>query len=90
VSLVSSGTLTEFWKAEQRDYPSAAKVLVLEDAETLLSERGHLKRSPVAAVILKVVGWPRAYTPKWNSALRVNFSGYAMDQRKLMSAAPVP
>lgn len=50
-SLLSSGTLTEFWKAEQRDFPSASKVLVLEDAETLVSERDHPKKSPVAALL---------------------------------------
>jgi hypothetical protein len=49
--LLSSGSLTEFWKAEQRDYPSASKALVLEDAETLLSERDHQKKSPVAALL---------------------------------------
>jgi hypothetical protein len=50
-ALLSSGSLTEFWKAEQRDYPSASKVLVLEDAETLLAERDHQKKSPVAALL---------------------------------------
>ena len=49
--LLSSGSLTNFWKVEQRDYPAAAKVLVLEDAETLLSERDHQKESPVAALL---------------------------------------
>jgi SpoVK/Ycf46/Vps4 family AAA+-type ATPase len=50
-SLLSSGSLTEFWKSEQRGFPSASKVLVLEDSETLLSERGHEKNSPVAALL---------------------------------------
>jgi hypothetical protein len=50
-NLLSSGMLTEFWKAEQRDYPSASKVLVLEDAETLLTEREHEKHSPVSALL---------------------------------------
>jgi hypothetical protein len=49
--LLSSGSLTEFWKREQRDFPSASKVLVLEDSETLLAERGHEKASPVAALL---------------------------------------
>jgi hypothetical protein len=49
--LLSSGALTEFWKSELRDFPSASKVLVLEDSETLLSERGHEKASPVAALL---------------------------------------
>lgn len=50
-NLLSSGSLTEFWKTEQRDYPSASKVLVLEDAENLLSERDHQKNSPVSALL---------------------------------------
>ncbi|HUS35065.1 MAG TPA: AAA family ATPase [Verrucomicrobiae bacterium] len=37
--ILSSGNLTEFWKTEHRAYPSARKVLVLEDAETLLRDR---------------------------------------------------
>ena len=49
--LLSSGSLTEFWKGEQREYPSASKVLVLEDAEALLAERDRHKHSPVAAVL---------------------------------------
>jgi len=49
--MLSSGSLTEFWKSEQRHYPSASKVLVLEDAETLLAERGPDKSSPVAALL---------------------------------------
>jgi hypothetical protein len=49
--LLSSGSLTEFWKMEQRDYPSASKVLVLEDSETLLSDRNHQKNSPVSALL---------------------------------------
>lgn len=50
-SLLSSGSLTEFWKGEQRNYPSASKVLVLEDSETLLSERGPQKTSSVASLL---------------------------------------
>jgi hypothetical protein len=49
--MLSSGSLTEFWKSEQRHYSSASKVLVLEDAETLLSERRPDKSSPVAALL---------------------------------------
>jgi hypothetical protein len=49
--LLASGSLTDFWKAEQRAFPSASKVLVLEDAETLLSERDRLNKSPVAALL---------------------------------------
>jgi hypothetical protein len=49
--LLSSGSLAEFWKAEQRDYPTASKVLVLEDAERLLQGRDNEKGSPVAALL---------------------------------------
>jgi hypothetical protein len=49
--LLSSGSLTEFWRSEQRDFPSASKVLVLEDSETLLSERNPERASPVAALL---------------------------------------
>jgi hypothetical protein len=49
--LLSSGSLTEFWKSEQRNFSTASKVLVLEDSETLLSERGLEKVSPVAALL---------------------------------------
>jgi hypothetical protein len=49
--LLSSGSLTEFWKTEHREHPSASKVLVLEDAENLLAERGGRKGSPVAALL---------------------------------------
>jgi SpoVK/Ycf46/Vps4 family AAA+-type ATPase len=50
-SLLASGSLTEFWKAEQRDHPTAAKVLVLEDAETLLRERDSDERNPVSSIL---------------------------------------
>ena len=50
-NLLSSGSLTEFWKAEQREFPSASKVLVLEDAETLLAGRANQKGSPVSALL---------------------------------------
>lgn len=49
--LLASGSLADFWKVEQREFPSASKVLVLEDAETLLLERDHQKQSPVAALL---------------------------------------
>jgi len=50
-NMLSSGMLTEFWKAEQRDHPSAVKVLVLEDAETLLLERDHDGKNPVSSIL---------------------------------------
>jgi hypothetical protein len=50
-NLLSSGSLTDFWKQEQREFPAAYKVLVLEDAETLLLERDHESHSPVAALL---------------------------------------
>jgi hypothetical protein len=49
--LLSSGSLTEFWNVEQRDHPAAAKVLVLEDAETLLADREHNARNPVSNLL---------------------------------------
>jgi hypothetical protein len=49
--LLSSGSLTEFWKAEQRTHPAAAKVLVLEDAETLLINREENARNPVSNIL---------------------------------------
>jgi hypothetical protein len=49
--LLSSGSLTEFWRSEERSFPTASKVLVLEDSETLLSERAHEKVSRVAALL---------------------------------------
>jgi hypothetical protein len=49
--LLASASLAEFWKREQREYPAAHKVLVLEDAETLLLERDHRSRSPVSALL---------------------------------------
>jgi hypothetical protein len=50
-NLLSSGSLTEFWKAEQRDHPMAAKVLVLEDAEALLLDREGNARNPVSNLL---------------------------------------
>jgi len=50
-SLLSSGALTGFWQVEQRDYPSALKVLVLEDAERLLMERSRQNESPVSMLL---------------------------------------
>ena len=48
--LLTSGTLTDFWKAEQREHPDASKVLVLEDAERLLRERDE-GDSPVSMIL---------------------------------------
>jgi hypothetical protein len=48
--LLTSGSLTDFWKGEQREHPDAAKVLVLEDAETLLRERDE-EGSPVSTIL---------------------------------------
>jgi len=48
--LLTSGSLTNFWKAEQREHPKAVKVLVLEDAETLLREREE-GASPVSMIL---------------------------------------
>jgi hypothetical protein len=49
--LLASGSLMDFWKTENRDYPKAKKVLVLEDAETLMLERDHENRSPVSSLL---------------------------------------
>lgn len=49
--LLSSGNLADFWKKEQQAFPGAAKVLVLEDAETLLMERSRDNRSPVSSIL---------------------------------------
>jgi hypothetical protein len=49
--LLGTGSLTDFWKTEQREHSAAHIVLVLEDAETLLLERDHESRSPVAAIL---------------------------------------
>jgi len=51
VGILSSGGLTEFWKREHRDFPSATKVLVLEDAEALLASRGSKDHSAVSTIL---------------------------------------
>jgi hypothetical protein len=48
--LLTSGSLSDFWKSEQREHPAASKVLVLEDAETLLREREEAG-SPVSSIL---------------------------------------
>ena len=48
--LLTSGSLTDFWKEEQREHPQATKILVLEDAETLLRERDE-SDSPVSTIL---------------------------------------
>lgn len=49
--LLSSGSLAEFWKKEQQAFPSASKVLVLEDAETLLLQRSVDNRAAVSSIL---------------------------------------
>lgn len=49
--LLTSGRLSAFWKGEQQEHPSAVKVLVLEDTETLLFERVKDNPSPVSALL---------------------------------------
>src|SRR5262249_25245644 len=50
-NLLATGSLMDFWKSEQRDYPKAQKVLVLEDAETLMLERNHDNHTPVSSLL---------------------------------------
>jgi hypothetical protein len=49
--LLATGSLMDFWKVEQRDHPRAQKVLVLEDAETLMLERNHENHTPVSSLL---------------------------------------
>lgn len=49
--ILSSSSLSEFWRKQQREHPNAKKVLVLEDAEILLQSRGSGKGSGISAIL---------------------------------------
>jgi hypothetical protein len=49
--ILSSSSLAEFWRKQQRDHPQAKKVLVLEDAEALLMNRSGSKSGGISAIL---------------------------------------
>ncbi len=50
-ALLSSDSLMNFWKVEQQKHRAAQKVLVLEDAETILMNREDHERNPVSTIL---------------------------------------
>lgn len=49
--LLSSARLPEVWSKEQRSYPNAVKIIVLEDAEQLLLERSGERATEVSSLL---------------------------------------